>query len=319
MGPDARCHEGNQWRTVTSTAASPCVDDDRFSGIPPWSWSDRAESTGSYPSGVEPTIPPVARPPATPRAAESVGRPKPPPRTLTDRSSPCPSKRDGEGCGKPAIRVLLVNELPVLVEALAEIVSHQRQFDVIGTERGSELFMLRPARLPQIVEEYEPDVVLINCTRGNVDWTDTIAELRDKLRSVKIAVMVMRSDPETLRPFAKARAVGSITAETSLAEYLRAIHRIHAGEVLFPPDVLLQLLTEGRRTRSDPTVSATAVLGSREREVLQALAIGLSTEEVADRLGITVHTVRTHLKNVLVKVHAHSKLEAVMIALRSGL
>jgi DNA-binding NarL/FixJ family response regulator len=217
--------------------------------------------------------------------------------------------------------VLLVNELPVLVEALAQVLSNQKQITIIGANRSSELLILDPARLPQTVESLRPNVVLINCTRGDLDWTGTISEIHDRSPSVKVAVVVMRSDPETLRPYIDARAVGCVTADVPLAEYLKAIRRIHQGEVLFPADALLHLLTAGRRARSDPQgiSTSTAVLGPREREVLEALAMGLSTGQAAERLGITVHTVRTHLKNVLGKLHAHSKLDAVLIALRSGM
>jgi two-component system NarL family response regulator len=236
-----------------------------------------------------------------------------------DEPSACTLYGDAEHAEDRPIRVLLVNEFPVLVETLDKLLSDQKKINILEASRGSELLMLPPALLPRLVDDVEPDVVLINCTRGNADWTNTIAALRDRPRPVKVAVVVMTSDPETLRPFINARADGCITADVSLAEYLRMIHRIHAGDVLFPPAVLMHLLTEGPRARPDPATNARSALGSRELEVLETLATGLSTEEVAARLGITVHTVRTHLKNVLVKLHAHSKLEAVMIGLRFGL
>ena len=116
----------------------------------------------------------------------------------------------------------------------------------------------------------------------------------------------------------EAGAVGCLNQDQSPSQLIDRIKRAHAGEVPFAPDMLVNLLLQPRRDEADRWHSV-QLLGVRELQVLEMLANGMSTEVVAARLGITVHTVRTHLKDVMAKLQVHSKLEAVMVAIREGL
>jgi DNA-binding NarL/FixJ family response regulator len=93
-----------------------------------------------------------------------------------------------------------------------------------------------------------------------------------------------------------------------------AVRRVHAGEPVFSATDLSRLV---RQLRGDGGIGAD--LTGREREVLQLLAQGATTEALADRLYISKHTARSHVRNILAKLGAHSKLEAVSMALRAGL
>jgi DNA-binding NarL/FixJ family response regulator len=119
---------------------------------------------------------------------------------------------------------------------------------------------------------------------------------------------------------AQAGAMGCFTEDFAPSALADAIKRVHAGEVLFTPEVLLELI-QGAQVR-DVTAATTPhqiSLAPREREVLQAIATGLTPEQVADLLTISIHTVRTHLKNSMAKLNSRSKLEAVMLAIKNGL
>jgi len=117
-----------------------------------------------------------------------------------------------------------------------------------------------------------------------------------------------------------AGAVGYLTAEVHIDELVSAIRRAHAGEMLYTAEQLFRLLR--RRTPVKPLIASDVRplgVSMRECEVLRAVAEGLSTTEVALRLHISTNTVVTHLKNVTSKLHARSRLDAIMTALRLGL
>jgi len=183
--------------------------------------------------------------------------------------------------------------------------------------------------------------VLIECLFATVSCSGLIHDLRDVFPSARMLVVSPDLDDESLADLVAAGAVGCLTPDCSRDELMDAIRRVSQGEILFPATLLMRLLARRQAPRREDDaapssadwdastgrqaaagtsgVDPPAALAPRERQVLTAMATGLSTEEVAERLGITVHTVRTHLRNVLVKLNAHSKLEAVVIALRKGL
>jgi two-component system nitrate/nitrite response regulator NarL len=98
-----------------------------------------------------------------------------------------------------------------------------------------------------------------------------------------------------------------------------AVRRAHAGEALFPTELLVRLLRGPAPPPQGRQPEAGGMLGPREREVLEVLAAGASTQEAADGLGISPHTVRAHVKHAMAKLGARSRLEAVTLALSAGL
>jgi DNA-binding NarL/FixJ family response regulator len=137
--------------------------------------------------------------------------------------------------------------------------------------------------------------------------------LRALRSTLRVIVLTEAVDREALVAYVRAGAVGCLAVDRAVPELVRAIKQVYAGEVLFDPGTLVDLLT-GAAQR--PLVQT---LAPRELEVLRVLATGLSTEEAASQLRITVHTLRTHLKKAMTKLGARSKLEAIILALREGL
>jgi two-component system NarL family response regulator len=108
---------------------------------------------------------------------------------------------------------------------------------------------------------------------------------------------------------------GLVPKEASGDELLAAVRAAAKGEVRFSPDVLNMLIKARRAEAMTPSVE----LSSRELEVLDLVANGRATGEIAAQLFLSQHTVRNHVRNILGKLEAHSKLEAVVIAARQGL
>jgi DNA-binding NarL/FixJ family response regulator len=250
-------------------------------------------------------------------------RPSLKPRAYTSEHDEGPTKR---------IPVLLANTSGLFADGLNALLRSDPRIDVLGKIADDELPL--ELELPN-----EPIVVLIECLFSIETCPEMLARITGWFSSLRPLVVTRALDDDELSTLIAAGAFGCLTPDCRGDELIRAIERVSQGDVLFPPTLLMRLLTQqSQRERSEAVAGASGAdepeqpaataklaapavgsLAPRERQVLETLALGLSTEEVADRLGITVHTIRSHLKNVLVKLNAHSKLEAVVIALREGL
>ena len=221
----------------------------------------------------------------------------------------------GEPAADPTapIRVLLVDGHRLLAAALGNFLQADSGLDVVGVEPD-------PARALAWVGSAPPDVVLLSYPYLRQDDGRLVDALRAERPALKVIVLSGPADEEALLACVRSGAQGHVSRDRAPAHLARAIRRVHAGEVLFAPELLMRLLR--RPMRADPPSQGalpTGPLTPREREVLQATAAGLSTEEIAEQLCIARHTVRTHVKKAMAKLGAHSKLEAILIAIRHGL
>jgi len=143
------------------------------------------------------------------------------------------------------------------------------------------------------------------------------AQLREQSTDLRIIVLGAADDSSAVHACIRAGAIGCIDKNTATTDLIAMIRRAYAGEVLYSPDAMFELLLRPASTiASQP--KRTARLGERELEVLTVIATGLSSAEAADQLGVTVHTIRTHVRNIIAKLNARSKLDAVLIAIREG-
>ena len=216
--------------------------------------------------------------------------------------------------GRPQgrIKVLLLEHHYLVAEALASVLGAAPALDVVGARTDPQLGLAD-------VRRTRPDVLLIDYGLMQSRGADLTAVLRNEFPELKVVALTPSLDEDVLFTCVRAGAAGCVTKDRPPTELIRSIERVHAGEVLFPSAVLVSILTRAQREQRFEAGTVTESLAPRELEVLQVLAAGASTREAAERLDITVHTVRTHLKNAMTKLHAHSRLEAVTSALRQGL
>lgn len=201
------------------------------------------------------------------------------------------------------LRVLLAPARSLLASSIEMVLGLQPDFAIVavdpGLASGSHLMLADGA-----------EVVI-------VDDVSLIAVLLESRPDLKVIVLDAVGDPNTTLASIRAGAAACVSETSSPTTLADVIRRVRAGEAVYEQRILLELVQ-----RLNVTVPMrprrAATLSEREREVLTALASGASSSEAADRLCISLNTVRTHLKNILVKLEARSKLEAVIIAIREG-
>jgi DNA-binding NarL/FixJ family response regulator len=200
---------------------------------------------------------------------------------------------------KDAPSCLIVDDHPVVragVRALLE-----------RTWKGAEI-----ADAPTLEEAAaladSPDVVIVDPWRAGVDPGEIVASLRDR---VKAPIVVFTSDggARLLTEALKAGVKGYVRKDSPSDDLIRAVEAARSGDFYVDPGLSSAIvLDEGDRT-----------LSARQREILQMLADGMQTDAVAERLGLSTETVRTHTKRILAKLEASTRTEAVAIAIRHGL
>jgi DNA-binding NarL/FixJ family response regulator len=208
------------------------------------------------------------------------------------------------------ITVLLIHAYQLVAEALAAALRVEPDLDVVTVKSDPEL-------VADCIHQDRSVVVVLDSAAGGMQLT---AALRAEHPELKIIMLVPSLGPDSLLACVRAGAVGWLAWGSALAELAPAIRRAQAGEVLFAAHLLADLIQRpsyaGRLLERQ---GLRQLLGPREVELLQALATGMSIEQAAGRLSITIHTARTHLKNAMAKLQVHSRLEAVAAALNRGL
>ena len=207
------------------------------------------------------------------------------------------------------IRLLVVDDHRVFAEALGMLLRTEGDIELLDVAPDAETAL-------GIVQERRPDVVLMDVDLPGMNGIAATREIVLGRPETRVIVLTALMDPEVVEGAAAAGACGFISKQRAADDLLGAIRAAAAGEEIFRPHDL-QVLWKGRTQGSERPKFFD--LTSREVEVLQALADGLSTDELASTLFLSRRTVQGHVQSILTKLHVRSKLEAVLYGLRHGL
>jgi DNA-binding NarL/FixJ family response regulator len=164
--------------------------------------------------------------------------------------------------------------------------------------------------------------VLMDVRMPKINGIEAARQIRDLLPTTKILMLTVSDEEDDLYEAIKAGANGYLLKEISVEEVAEAIRAVIRGQSLISPSMASKLLNEFNslaRQAAEREQFPTPVLTARELEVLKLVAKGMSNKEVADQLYISENTVKNHVRNILEKLHLHSRMEAVMYAVRKRL
>lgn len=210
------------------------------------------------------------------------------------------------------VKILLVEDHASFRQALAFMFEREPEFTVSG-QAGS----LAEAR--ETING--ADVAVVDLGLPDGDGIELVQEFSSRKPAVATLVLSASLEPAKFAGAVEAGASGVLHKSASISEIVEAVRRLRAGEALISPNDMIQMLRMISRKRQEEMESRQAIdkLTRREKEVLQALGEGLDSKEIAQKLHITVETERTHMVNILNKLGVHSRLQALVFALRNGI
>lgn len=209
------------------------------------------------------------------------------------------------------IRVLLADDHRMLREGLHRSMVEEG-FDVVGeAENGAEAVRL--------AAELQPDVVLMDVSMPEMDGVEATRAIRATGTATRVIMLTMHADAEVLAEAIRAGASGYLVKDCSTDEVADAVRMAVNGETALSPQLAATMLDEVRRLEAPDPAEEDRIITKREEEVLQHIADGCSTPEVAERLYISQKTVKNHLASIYQKLDARDRTQAVLQAVRMGI
>lgn len=210
------------------------------------------------------------------------------------------------------IRVLIVDDHPVVRSGLSAVLSSLGDFDVVAVAANG-----REAVREAVI--HQPDVVLMDLHMPEVDGFSAIRELGRAAPSVRVCVLTMFDDDDSLFAAMSAGARGYVLKGAEQEDIARAVRAIAAGEIIFGPGVAIHVISQLTSTPNSAATTPFPYLTSRELEVLDLLAAGMPTVTIAARLAVAPKTVSNHVSNILVKMRLTDRTQAAVTARDAGL
>ncbi|OLT22099.1 hypothetical protein BJF79_15150 [Actinomadura sp. CNU-125] len=207
------------------------------------------------------------------------------------------------------IRVLIVDDHTLFAEALAARLGREPDLVILPIAADAR-------RALALTSTERPQVVVLDMTLGAESGLDVLDRLRESHPDVRVVVLTAMSDLGTLVQAVRRGAVGWLSKTESAELVARVIRSAARRGGWIPPELLGEVL---RRLTGEDDEERLPELTPREREVLQCMVDGLGRAEIAERLGLSANTVRTHTQNLLAKLGMHSALEAITLAMRAGM
>ena len=209
-----------------------------------------------------------------------------------------------------SIRILIVDDHAIVREGQRALIDTEPGMEVVGEAKdGFEAV--------EMAHLLHPDLILLDLHMPRKDGIEAIGEIKVENPEARILVLTSFTEDEKVFAAIKTGAMGYLLKDSSPQEILSAIRKVHRGETSMHPSIAKKLMSELQRTSNlAPTEEP---LTAREVEILKLVAQGLPNQEIAEQLVISERTVRTHVTNILSKLHLANRTQAALYALREGL
>ena len=225
---------------------------------------------------------------------------------VPDVESPAPT-------GREPVRVLVVDDQELFRRGLTMLLAVEPGIEVVG-EAGDGV------EGTALAESAAPDVVLLDVRMPKRSGIEACLAIKEAVPSAKIIMLTVSDEEADLYEAVKSGASGYLLKDSSIEEVAQAVRVVADGQSLISPSMAIKLIDEFKQmSQARGTAGPGLRLTERELDVLRLVAQGHSNREIAARLYISENTVKNHVRNMLEKLQLHSRMEAVMYAVRENL
>jgi DNA-binding NarL/FixJ family response regulator len=208
-------------------------------------------------------------------------------------------------------KVLLVDDHAILREGIRMVLDAQSGIRVVGeAEDGRQAL--------EMVENLQPDVVVMDIAMPNMNGAEATRQIKRRFPRTRVVILTMHENQQYLMQIVNAGATACVLKRSAGTELVTAVKAAARGESYFSPTMASMMLDVYRRRLVEEGSDELALLTEREREVLQLVAEGKTSQEIADQLFVSIKTVQTHRMHIMEKLDAHDRTDLVRHAIRLG-
>ena len=211
-----------------------------------------------------------------------------------------------------SIRVLLSDDHRIMREGLRSLLEKEPDIELVGEAEDGRSTLKLASRL-------KPQVVVMDISMPDLNGIDATRKLLEKLPSVKVLALSMHTDQRFIEGMLRAGATGYLPKDCASEELVRAIRTVLSNQTYLSPSIADVVRRDYLSQRREADISVSGVLTEREREVLQLMAEGKNTKEIASRLQVSVKTIETFRQHIMQKLNLYSLAELTKYAIREGL
>ncbi|UCH50888.1 MAG: response regulator transcription factor [Chloroflexota bacterium] len=214
---------------------------------------------------------------------------------------------------KVKTRILIADDHPLLREALCQVFSNQKDMEIVGEANNGEEAI-------NLTSQLKPDILVMDIMMPKLDGLEASRQIKKIAPNTAILILTAYDDDNYVLGLLEAGATGYLLKSARGQDLVEAVRAIKAGESVLHPKIIERLL---KQAMAKPVEGVDRkikdILSDREMEMLKLLATGMSNKEIAEKLCLSLRTVKAHMSNIFTKMNVASRSEALVNALRKGL
>lgn len=211
-----------------------------------------------------------------------------------------------------SVRILLVDDHKIMRDGLRVLLAEQSGMEVVAEAENGRTAL-------RLMHRLNPDVVIMDIGMPDLNGIDATCQIRAEYPGAKVIALSMHSEQQFVVGMVKAGVAGYLLKDCAFEELAQAIRTVVEDQIYLSPVIAGTVIKDYTKGFSTEGLSVSPTLTAREREVLQLIAEGRKTRQIANCLNLSIKTVETHRRNIMKKLDIHSTAELTKFAIREGL
>jgi DNA-binding NarL/FixJ family response regulator len=211
-----------------------------------------------------------------------------------------------------SIRIIIADDHEIMREGLRAMIEKQPDMEIVAEAENGRTAV-------KLAREQKPDVFIMDVSMPDLNGIEATRQIVAEVPKVKVLALSMHSDSQFVSEMLTAGVSGYLLKDCAFEELTRAIYAVFKNQSYLSPSIAHTVIKDYVQQQSADESTASSILTAKEREVLQLIAEGHTTKQIASSLHVSVKTIETHRKKIMEKLNIHSVAELTKFAIRQGL